>query len=60
LRPPLLVLLALLVVPAAFLVAQSFWTQTGLVVDRTPTIRNYLRLLSDEGALYRMLLSNRC
>ena len=54
--PALLVLVALLVVPAALLVAQSFWTQTGLVLDRTPTVRNYVRLLSDEGALYRFLL----
>ena len=54
--PALVVFLALLVVPAALLVAQSFWTQTGLVLDRTPTLQNYVRLLSDEGALYRMLL----
>jgi spermidine/putrescine transport system permease protein len=38
------------------LVAQSFWTQTGLSIDRTPTFHNYLRLLSEEGAFYRMLL----
>jgi spermidine/putrescine transport system permease protein len=56
LAPALLVLLFLLAVPTVLLVAQSFWTQTGLSIDRTPTFHNYLRLLSEEGAFYRMLL----
>jgi spermidine/putrescine transport system permease protein len=55
--PTLAVIFALLVVPTALLIAQSFWTQTGLVIDRTPTLGNYIRLLSDDGALYRMLLA---
>ncbi len=54
--PTLILLVVLLVVPLAMLVMQSFWSQTGLVTDRTPGLHNYALLAGPEGALYRMLL----
>jgi spermidine/putrescine transport system permease protein len=42
--------------PLTLLVAQSFWTQNGFEVDRTPSLRNYLVLAGEEGAFYRTLL----
>jgi spermidine/putrescine transport system permease protein len=48
--------LALLGVPLCLLVAQSFWLQSGLAVDHSPTLRNYALLLSHEGEFYRALL----
>ena len=56
LAPALLVLGGLLVLPLALLVAQSFWTQVGLDVDRAASWRNYAFLAGDEGAFHRMLL----
>lgn len=54
--PTLIILTVMLVIPLCMLVAQSFWTQTGLAVDRTPTFRNYALLFAPEGAIYRTLL----
>ena len=54
--PTLIILIVMLVVPLCMLVAQSFWTQTGLVIDRTPGLQNYALLLAPEGAIYRTLL----
>ena len=56
LSPTLLVLGGLLLLPLALLVAQSFWSQAGLEVDRTLTLRNYLVLAGEDGAFYRGLL----
>jgi spermidine/putrescine transport system permease protein len=56
LAPTLVLLLALLLLPIVLLLAQSFWTQTGLTMDRSPTLANYIRLAGEEGQLYRMLL----
>ncbi len=54
--PTLIILTVMLVIPLCMLVAQSFWMQTGLAVDRTPTLRNYALLVAPEGAIYRTLL----
>jgi spermidine/putrescine transport system permease protein len=54
--PTLIILTVMLVIPLCMLVAQSFWTQEGLVVDRTPGLQNYALLVSEEGAIYRTLL----
>jgi len=54
--PTLILLIVLLIVPIGLLLAQSFWTQTGLTVDRSPTTANYALLASPEGQLYRRLL----
>lgn len=54
--PALALVVGLLLLPMALLVAQSFWSQTGLAVDRTPTFANYALLASAEGAFYRSLL----
>ncbi len=56
LAPALLVLGGMLVLPMVLLVVQSFWTQSGLSVDRAPSLRNYVLLLGEEGGFYRMLL----
>lgn len=54
--PTLLILTVMLVIPLGMLVAQSFWTQTGLTIDRTPGLQNYALLVAPEGAIYRTLL----
>ena len=54
--PTLLILTVMLVIPLGMLVAQSFWTQTGLAIDRTPGLQNYALLAAPEGAIYRTLL----
>ena len=54
--PTLIILIVMLIAPLCMLVAQSFWTQTGLAIDRTPTLANYALLAAPEGAIYRMLL----
>lgn len=54
--PTLVLLLGLLVLPLCLLLAQGFWTQTGLTIDHTPTLRNYVLLASDEGIFYRSIL----
>lgn len=54
--PTLIILIVMLIVPLGMLVVQSFWTQEGLAIDRTPTLRNYTLLVAPEGAIYRTLL----
>jgi len=54
--PTLLIVTVMLVIPLGMLVAQSFWTQTGLAIDRTPGLQNYALLVAPEGAIYRTLL----
>ncbi len=54
--PTLIILTVMLVIPLCMLIAQSFWTQTGLAVDRTPGLQNYALLVAPEGAIYRTLL----
>ena len=54
--PTLIFLTVMLVIPLGMLVAQSFWTQEGLAIDRTPGWQNYALLLAPEGAIYRTLL----
>jgi len=44
--PTLLILTVMLVIPLGMLVAQSFWTQTGLAIDRTPGLQNYALLVT--------------
>lgn len=48
LMTPALVILAIgIVVPAAILLAMSFWTRAGLGFDMNPTVTNYLRVASE-------------
>ncbi len=54
--PTLIILTVMLVIPLGMLVAQSFWTQEGLAIDRTPGMQNYALLAAPEGAIYRTLL----
>lgn len=54
--PTLLILTVMLVIPLGMLVLQSFWTQTGLAIDHTPSFHNYAVLLAPEGLIYRTLL----
>ncbi len=54
--PTLIILMVMLVIPLGMLVAQSFWTQSGLTINRTPGLQNYALLLAPEGAIYRTLL----
>ncbi|SPH17268.1 Putrescine transport system permease protein PotH [Defluviimonas aquaemixtae] len=54
LSPTLLYALLLLAVPLATVVVISFWTQTYLEFDRTPTFRNYVVAWTDP--LYRVLM----
>ena len=46
LTPALVVMAVTLALPMAALVVMSFWTQTGFVIDRTPTLENYRRLVA--------------
>ncbi|MGR3758359.1 MAG: ABC transporter permease [Tranquillimonas sp.] len=52
--PPALYALVLLAVPLAAVLAFSFWSQDGLVIDRTPTIANYREAVTEP--LYRQLM----
>ena len=54
--PTLILLIVMLVIPLGMLALQSFWTQTGLAIDRTPGLQNYALLVAPEGAIYRTLL----
>lgn len=52
--PTFLYALAMLLVPILVVVAYSFWTQDYLTIDRTPTLENYRRALTEP--IYRDLL----
>lgn len=57
LSPTLLVMVALLGIPLVMLVVLSFWTQDGIVFDRTFTLENYRQFFAyDESPLYINLL----
>ncbi|MDY0884339.1 ABC transporter permease [Dongia soli] len=57
LSPTLLVMISLLGIPLVMLVILSFWTQDGIVFDRTFTLENYRQFFAyDESPLYINLL----
>jgi len=56
LTPALIILLVMMVAPLLLTIALSFATQTGFVIDRTPTLANYAVLFAPEGKLYRILI----
>ncbi|MEZ5873233.1 MAG: ABC transporter permease [Nitratireductor sp.] len=53
--PPLLLAFLLLVGPIIVIIANSFWTQDYLTIDRTFTLRNYQAALTEP--IYRDLLT---
>lgn len=57
LSPTLLVMIALLGIPLMMLIVLSFWTQDGIIFDRTFTLENYRQFFAyDESPLYINLL----
>lgn len=52
--PAFLYALLLLAAPIAVVIAHSFWTQTYLTIDHTPTLDNYRKVFSEP--MYRDLL----
>ncbi|MEM6634850.1 MAG: ABC transporter permease [Pseudomonadota bacterium] len=52
--PPLIYALLLLAAPLGIILVISFWSQSGLTIDRTPTLENYREAFTDP--LYRQLL----
>ncbi len=52
--PAFLYALLLLAAPIAVVIAHSFWTQTYLTIDHTPTLDNYRRVFAEP--MYRDLL----
>lgn len=55
LSPAFLYAVLLLAAPIAVVIAHSFWTQTFLTIDRTPTLDNYRLVFSEP--MYRDLLA---
>lgn len=55
--PAFLVVATLLMIPLGFLTVQAFWTQTESGIDRTLTLANFERLLSEDGEHYWRLLA---
>lgn len=53
--PPLIYALLLLAAPLGIILVTSFWSQSGLTIDRTPTLENYREAFTDP--LYRQLLA---
>ena len=54
--PAMLVIIGMMLAPLLITIALSFWTQTGFVIDHTPTLANYAVLFQPEGHLYRVLM----
>ncbi|WP_374650174.1 ABC transporter permease [Dongia sp.] len=55
--PTLLIVLGMMVVPIVGIVIVSFWTQTGFDLNADWNLDNYRVLFTEEGALYRILIT---